>query len=506
MLRSTLAEREGTNVIKLRRLEVALLLAGVVFGCNKLRGRASDKAASTQAVMPGLPGPAGVPGRLSVGSAAFHLERGSLYERYNDPKTAAEDFAKAAELTDKPNEAVMAFIGLGRARQAQGDVDGAVAALEHGQAALEKVKTTPASPGAPPVDAFRQVELASLLARLYEQKGDSERAGRLAEQALRGAPAGFQRDELIRIQVTVATKAGRLDKEIAAREAQLSAKDPPEEALRFLALAYQPRPTAGAPTGAAAPTEKLIAVYERLSAKHPEERGMLASFYERAGRVEDAARILRGLPRPQPVRPSAGSPGAEACPPGGMRVQAPAIAATMDVARLYARTQHKAEAERETASLERGADAASLVTAARLRLESSDPAGMAAATRDLAAASKVAVSREDEDDVSFARADLLTRSGKREELAALYQSWKDSNDACLRAEAARREAMQSRMAAIAGGGPTGATKPASAAASGIAAPSGAPPPASAAPSMGVPPTEPAPPPPGHPARRRRHTR
>src|SRR5262249_52964645 len=158
--------------------------------------------------------------------------------------------------------------------------------------------------------------------------------------------------------------------------------------------------------------------------------------------------VLRSLPRPEPVKSPPGSPGAAACSPGGMRVPPPALAAVMDVARMYARTQHKAEAEREISALERKTDLASLVTAAPLRVESPDPAAMAAATRDLAAASQAAGSREDQDDVAIARADLLFRSGKKDQLAALYEEWKRSSDPCLRAEAGRREALQARMAGI----------------------------------------------------------
>src|SRR5579859_7113226 len=63
-------------------------------------------------------------------SAGFHLELGSLYERYHEPKTAQDHFQLAVDQAENAAQSRQSRMSLARIKEAQGDSEGAISALE----------------------------------------------------------------------------------------------------------------------------------------------------------------------------------------------------------------------------------------------------------------------------------------------------------------------------------------------------------------------------------------
>jgi len=432
-------------------------------GCDHKEEKKATAARATPA-LPG-PGPGGPPGTqpLRVDTSSFYLELGSLYERYQDPKAAAESFAKAIEKAENPAQSVQGQTGLARVKEAQGDTDGAISALENALAEREKPQAPPPGPGAlPPMMGFigSGEDLVERLGRLYTAKGRYDDAERLYGKLLAGTKDPYQRDQVLRLQVALFRKAGTLDKHIQEREKALEAKTPDEPALRFLAIAYgggeagmgMPVPgVAGGPAGPAPSVDKLVRVYERLHGLHPDDaqiRQMLIGLYERSKRVDDALALVRAAAPPSPGAPGMGQD-PMACPGGVLmpRPLAGTLSPAAEAVRLLVRAGRKDQALVETAKLiaratDKNIGVQAFVVGSQLYAEQSKPELAATA---LANGLKAARTSDEKRELQATQAELLTRTGKTAELKALYAKWKQSDDACLRAEAARRDQMLAQM-------------------------------------------------------------
>ncbi|HEY3359941.1 MAG TPA: tetratricopeptide repeat protein [Polyangia bacterium] len=443
---------------------------------------AAPAVGATAGSGPALPGMA----TMRVGSCAFELEIAGLYDRYQDPKTAGEHFARAITACDQPAQLIQAHTGVARLREAQGDREGAIAALERAVAETARMKAAAGGAGgAGPGLAAGPMggeDLTLRLAQLYLAAGKLQVAGRLYDQALAGAKEPWRRDQILRAQIEAYRQDGSLAGHVAEREKTLAADKPDEDALRFLAIVYgaggpawgsfvlspagasPPGPAAAgaaAPASAPAPqVDKLIRVYEKLLALHPgdaEMRRGLVQLYETAKRTDDALALVR---RAVPEAPGAGAapgaaPGAGAPTPGGAaaggpaagcpgnlaaRMQPPRLRAAEDAVRILLRAGQKDQALAETGKL-LGAGAASdgvgaALLAADLYAEQGWPD---LAQKAVTAADKAARTIEDRRAVAVVRAEVLRRSGRTAELAKLLEQWRKAEDQCLRAEAERRE-------------------------------------------------------------------
>ncbi len=417
--------------------------------------RRQEPANTKSATMPAMPGMA----QMRAGSAAFHLEIGGVYERFQDHKSALDHLSQAARLAEDSVQRVQAYSALARVKEAAGDRDGAIDALERARAEIDKLKTPEPSGGPAPAGPFAGPGVDDVLvrlARLYAEAGRYEQGDALCERGLSAAREPWQREQFHRLQVELHRKAGTLDKKIAEIEKALDQTPRDESALRFLAVALSgdgmPGPAAmGAPPGQPqADSSKLVRVYERLHELRQDDlqvRQNLQSLLERAGRIDEAVKLATATHATTPMECS----GPVASQPASSALQAAAEAIRIR-ARAGQTDKALAEAAKLAALAKREGIAAYLV-AAELHLEQ----GAAdRATQLIGQAAREARSREDQRQVAFARERASTRAARADELKSMYEQWKRSDDPCLRLSATQREAQLAMM----GAGPAMAPPPA----------------------------------------------
>ena len=411
----------------------------LLIGCR--RG-ASDAQASKQ---PGMPA-AATPSR--VGSAAFHLEIGGIHERFEDVAGAVEHFSRAAALAEDPASRSQAYSALGRAKEAAGDVDGAIEALERARVELERVgKDQPIVPGGE--------DVLIRLARLEAGRGRVAEALSLCERALSAAANPWQRDQLQRLEVELHRKAGTLAKRLSAAEKALERSPGDDAALRFVRIALaddgpqgpSPTPTAEARSR----EEKLIRVYGRLIDLHPDDsqlRRTLQELLERAGRTDDAVKLVTAAPAADPMACAS----ALAQPPPSATLQG-----AIEAIRIRARAGQSREARAQTeklAGLAGREGAAAYVAAADLLLEQGAPER---AVELISRTARNASSPEERRQLSIAQERISSQAGRTGEAKALLAQWKRSEDPCLRLVAAQREQQQALVATSPPGTPSATT-------------------------------------------------
>ncbi|HEY2029750.1 MAG TPA: hypothetical protein VGH20_11140 [Myxococcales bacterium] len=346
------------------------------------------------------------PPRPAMGSAAFHLELGAVYHRYGGDKEAAEHFDLALKSTQDSSQRLQALLGIADAKEASGDADGAVAALEQAVAAQSSA------------------EAVSHLAQLYAANKHVEKAFDLCDRAAAATPDAWQRDQIIRAEVAIARGAGQLPQRIAAKRGAIDARRPDEVALRFLVAALDTGTMGASGAGAVAP--EVIAAYERLRQLHPADeqlRQELQAAYERAGRSEDAIRIAARAP----VEAGVDCQGAFATPAESAKLHALSEALRIHAA---AGERDKALADAKAIAAASGSEG---VAASLLAARSYADLGVAPlAAQALAKAAAAATSPDDARKVALARASVADRTGNTGEADALRAGWKKSEDACLR--------------------------------------------------------------------------
>jgi tetratricopeptide (TPR) repeat protein len=416
----------------------------VAFGCQRAATNDTEPAKTQAAAMP-----MGTP-EMRVGSAAFHLEIGGIYDRYGDHNTGIDHFSQAATLAQDPAQRVQAFSALGRAKEAAGDRDGAIRALEQALEHLPRPDAAGASAGptlAMPFAGPGGDDVLLRLARLYGEKGEYQQARAFCERALSAAREPWQREQLYRFLVEVDRKAGTLEKEIAAQAKTLDEKVPDESALRFLAVALAgdgmqaPAVIGGPPGQPGAISKTLVRVYERLYELRPEDqqvRQTLQSLLQRTGRIEDAVKLAGGLAPLTPME----CEGTLAAQPRSATLRRAAEAIRI---RTLAGQREKTLAETaKVAALAKEEGVAAYLVAAQLYLEQ----GAAEhASQLFEQATREARSREDRRQVAFARERAIASTGQAAELKDIHDQWKKSDDACLRLAATWREQPQAMMAA-----------------------------------------------------------
>jgi len=376
---------------------------------------------------------------MRVGSAAFHLEIGSVYERYGDGKSAIEHLAQAASLAESTAQRVQAYSALGRVKEAAGDRDGAIDALEQALAKMGDPGGSEPAAGsglALPLAGPAGNDVLLRLAHLNAAKGNDERARLVCERGLSVAREPWQREQLYRFLIELDRKTGILEKELAAKEKTLDDAVPDESALRFLAFAL-----AGDGMNASAiinrtqgeqeaVSKTLVRVYERLYELHPDDlqvRQTLQSLLERSGRIEDAAMLAA---RPAPLTPME----CEVQPRRSMTLRSAGDAVRV---RVVAGQKEKALAETgKIAGLAKQEGVAAYIATAELYLEQ----GAAdRATEMFDRAVRESRSREDRRQVAFARERALERAGQAADVRVIREQWKKSDDSCLRIAATWRE-------------------------------------------------------------------
>ena len=417
------------------RLSMCLVLA---FGCQRAATTGAEPPKNQSSAMP-----MGAP-EMRVDSSAFHLEIGGLYERYGDHKNAIDHLSQAASLAQQGVQRVQAYSALGRVKEAAGDRDGAIEALEQALANIDPPEGTGAATGpalAPGGD------LALRLAHLYAEKGRPEQARAICERWLSDIREPWQREQLYRFLIELNRKAGTLQSEVAAKEKTLDAAVPDESALRFLAIAFagdgmQAPALIGGPQGQPqAVSNTLVRVYERLNELHPEDlqiRQTLVSLLQRAGRIDEAVRLAA---EPAPLMPTD-------CEGGfGPRAMSATLRRAAEAVRIRISAAQKEKALAETAkvaALAKNEGVAAYLVAADLYVDQGEPEQR---SQMLERATREARSREDRRQVAFARQRALERAGKTAELNAIHEQWKKSDDGCLRLAANWRERPQGMMAA-----------------------------------------------------------
>lgn len=331
-------------------------------------------------------------------------------------------------------------------KQAAGDRDGAIEALEQARTGLSGIPS--GAGGAIAVGPIGPVadDTVIRLARLRAEKGETEKALQLCKAGLSAAGSRWQREPFLRLEVELLRTAGILDRRLADAEKTLDADKPDEDELRLLAVALTPKDSPGpgsmVPMGAmgmaAQPTlpgapeqpvsNALVRVHQRLFELHPDdptERITLLSLLERAGRIDEAAALLQGTPVPQAQCTGAYS----------MVLRPPSLQRAAEVVRLRARGGQRDRALADTALLAstfKQDGIAPLLVAAELYQEQ----GAVARAEDvLRKAAAEAASRDERRQVAFARRGLLERAGKPAELRALLDQWAKAEDPCLRAAA-----------------------------------------------------------------------
>jgi tetratricopeptide (TPR) repeat protein len=364
-----------------------------------------------------------------VGSAAFELELGALYERYQEPKMALDHYEKALALTQVGAERAAILSAVGRARELAGDVDGAIDALERVVAQANQSGSAAAGPGPGPMPFVGGPadDAAVRLVRLLLAKGRLERAAAVCDEALARPCDPWRQEALQREQIAVLRKAGTLEGRVAALEKALAEGKAEEPGLRFLVLALGgdadrwPSAMAG-PAGP--PPPALVAAVDRLVAHHPEDmlaRQRLQALLERAGRVEDAVRLARAGPR---------SPFCAAAPsfvPGS-----PALAGAAEAVRVRLRAGQREQALAEVgrvAALAKEEGVAALLLAADLYGELQDAPR---AREALSRAARQARLREEQRQVELASVHASERGGDLAGAKARRERWRTSDDPCLR--------------------------------------------------------------------------
>jgi tetratricopeptide (TPR) repeat protein len=393
--------------------------------------------------------PAGTP-EMRAGSAAFHLEMAGVYQRYGDSKSAIEHFSQAVSLAQGPAQQVQAYAALARAKEASGDRDGAIEALELAVAKTSDPNGAAASMGAAVAMQFAGPlgdDVLLQLARLHAERGNYDRARALGERGLAGARGAWQREQLDRFMVDLDRKAGTLEQKIAAMEKTLDEGSADESALRFLAAALasdgMPAPgVMGAPPAQPPATSKtLIRVYERLHELHPDDaqlRQNLLTLLERAGRIDEAAKLAISTPLTPMDCESVFSPRP---PPAAVRGAAEAVRIRM----LSADKKQTLTETAKIAALAKQEGVAAYLVAAQLYLEQG---AAERSTRMLDQAARNARSRDDQRQVAVARERALERAGWAAELNAIHERWASSDDPCLRLAATMRKQPQGMLAAV----------------------------------------------------------
>jgi tetratricopeptide (TPR) repeat protein len=431
---------------------MASLFVVLALGCHKREAKGettpSARSATASAGMPQAP----------TATAAFHLELGSVYERFQDLRTAIDHLSQAASLAEDQLQRVQAHSALARVKEAAGDRTGAIDALERAQAESEKVKadglkgtSAPAGPLVGPVVD----DVLLRLARLHAEAGRYDRAESLCERGLSGAREPWQREQFHRLEVELYRRAGTLEKKIVEKEKALVRAPRDESALRFLAiaLAWDEMASPGAPGSTPreprAVSSSLIRVHERLVELHPAdlpERQMLQMLMERAGRVDEAVKLVTSVTSVAPTDCA----GAWTTPPVSTALQGLGEGVRIRM-RAGQVERARAETEKLAALVDREGVAAYLV-AADLLLEQG---AVERAAQLIAQAARDARSREERWQVAFARERVVARSGRAGELKSVYEQWKKLDDPCLRVAAVQRE----HQLATAAAGPQTSTDP-----------------------------------------------
>src|SRR5467141_3574899 len=177
----------------------------LTFGCQRAVTNDTEPPKMQPSTMP-----MGTP-EMRVGSAAFHLEMSGVYERYGDHKSAIVHLSQAASLAQDSAQRVQAYSALGRVKEAAGDHDGAIDALEQSLANMAGPEGAPPSAGpalAMPHAGPAGDDLVLRLARLYAEEGKYDQARVLCERGLSGAREPWQREQLYRFMVELHRKAG----------------------------------------------------------------------------------------------------------------------------------------------------------------------------------------------------------------------------------------------------------------------------------------------------------
>lgn len=425
----------------MKRWWTSAIACVLVTGCH--HSAKQNLPAARASAAPAHSGP--VAAQPKVGSSQFYLELGNLYRRYHDPASAAKDFALAVDKARTPYQTIAAESALGQEREALGDLDGAIKALKKALAEQDKAQKAAKSGEPPPMmGPMGGGDLVGTLGRLYMEKKRYADAEHLYESALTQSKSPHGREQILRQEVELYRTAGTLNARIAKDEKALADKTADETALRFLAIAYgggsmEPRPGAPAPA-----VDRLVPVYERLHQLEPRDaqiRQMLINLYVRSHRVNEAVALVRRQTPAQPAGPGADT----ACPGGVLRVQPVrgALATDAQVVRLLMRAGQKKQALAQTAKLvaqasDKGVGVSAYLTGAQLY---EDEGKLDLAGKTLAEGTRASRTPEDRREVQAALAELYSRSGKTAELKSLYTKWKQSGDACLEAEAGRRESM-----------------------------------------------------------------
>ena len=417
------------------RILIAPMCIVLMFGCERKEKETRDAKPPVSSVA--LFGTPMMP-QMGVGSAAFHLEIGGVYERFQDPKSAVEHFSQGVERAENAAQRIQCYSALARVKEGLGDRDGAIAALE--QANLETGKVPSAGGAQPPGAGLGGDDVVVRLARLYSQTGNNARAERLYESALSAAPKEpWQYEQVLRAAVQFYRSMGTLDEKVAEKEKVLETAQGDEPALRFLmvALGGNVNPMGGMIGGAMGQngvvSDKLIRVYELLSKIHPDDRQLQQSLrvqLERGGRVDEAIQLARAASAKQGVvSPTECASAYSAIP------FSPQLEGIAEAVRIRARAGQQNEALAEARTLESAAKkegVAAYLLASQLYLELGRSE---AANRLVEKAAEGAKSRDELRQVAFAK----ERAARGLNLRSLYDEWKKSDDVCLRLAAAQRE-------------------------------------------------------------------
>src|SRR5512142_2497581 len=183
-----------------------VMTAILAVSCQRQTSKA-PQGADAGAPVPSDPGAVAPEGR--VGSPAFHLEVGGVYERFHDPKGAAEHFSEAAKAATAPGQRAQAYSALARAREAAGDRSGAISALEQALAEVDKARTESAAGAAVQAPG---AELVERLAQLYMQDHKYEAALKLCHDRSALFAEPWAQERLYQLEMAIEGGLGTLDK------------------------------------------------------------------------------------------------------------------------------------------------------------------------------------------------------------------------------------------------------------------------------------------------------
>lgn len=432
-----------------------IVLLAACLACSGPPGGDSRTAAADRKSAPARP--SSTRAGAGIDSAAFHLEQAALYERYSAVTESVDEFELAAELADQPAQAVTAYAGVARIREAQGDLPAAIEALQQARAVSSDQPATDGEPAMPVLPSLDRRRLGLSLGRLHTELKDFDAAARVYDELLVIEPVpSVGADEIMREQIALYRKAGTLEQRIQDSEKAGSGKKPSELALRFLVQAYS---DGSLPTAAmVAPTspEKakpdlhladLARVIERLRGLHPEDAGLhrsLVGLYQQLGQDKRAAALARRAPAEPAAESAPGPVGPNLAVSTRSCQSAPLpkpLAAVEEEINLLAAVGRQADAIATVERLAKGnarRGIARLILASRLylQLDQIDAAGQ---VLDRAAA--LARSPDDRRQLALQRGSWLTAAGKHVEARALYTEWTRSGDTCLEAQASTGLAM-----------------------------------------------------------------